>query len=599
MEQSRIRNFCIIAHINHGKSTLADRFLGLTETIPLRKLTEQYLDSNPIERERGITIKLAPVRMVYGNFVLNMIDTPGHIDFSYEVSRSLAACEGAILLVDAIEGIQAQTVSNFWLAEKEGLKIIPVINKIDLEGTQIEKTKRGLVETFGLLGRDIFLCSAKTGEGVKEVLEKVVLEIPSPRGNPEALFRALVFNSFFHPYKGIVVSVKVVDGELEAGTPICFKASGARVKAGEVGFFTPELKSQKVLKTGEVGYIATGLKGVTSCRVGDTVISDQSWGFSPTALPGYKEPKPMVFFSFFPQENKDFLLLQISLEKLKLNDASLNFIVESSPILGKGFRVGFLGVLHAEVTQERLEREFGVNLIVTSPNVQYQIRKTDGEEILVKSAVSFPPINQIKEIKEPIFEVKIFCPEGEIDKVVKLCQARRGLVMDINPVIEESMTDQLVLTVYIPLAELIVNFYDELKSISHGFASLDYEFLRFEPVNLAFVEILLNGKTVGPLSFLCLKTEVLRKARDFVWKLRNIIPRQQFEVVIQAVVKNKIIAKEVIKPFRKDVTQKLYGGDQTRKDKLLKKQRKGKKRLKKVGSVVLPQEAFLTILKVN
>jgi GTP-binding protein LepA len=603
MNQDKIRNFCIIAHINHGKSTLADRFLELTKTVPVNKLREQFLDSNPIERERGITIKLAPVRMNYEkggkNFVLNLIDTPGHVDFSYEVSRSLAACEGAVLLIDATEGIQAQTVSNFWLAKGEGLKILPVINKIDIDGAQPEKTARELRETFGFLENEALFCSAKTGVGVKEVLEKVVSDVPPPGGNSDALFRALVFNSFFHPYKGIVASVRVVDGEHEVGTPLWFMASGVRAKACEVGFFTPELKSQKRLRAGEVGYIATGLKELTGCRVGDTIVEEKASVVSSSLLPGYKEPKPMVFFSFYPQENKNFFLLREALGKLKLNDASLNFTTESSPLLGKGFRVGFLGVLHAEVTEERLEREFGIELVVVNPNVQYQILKTNGEEILVESIICLPPRNQIKEIREPIFEVKIFCPEGEIDKIVKLCQARRGLIMDIKPVTGEAKTNQLILIAHLPLVELISNFYDELKSLSHGFASLDYEFLRFEAVDLLLVEILLNGKKVESLSFLCLKRVALRKARSFVEKLKGVIPRQQFEVVIQAAVGNKIMARGVIKPFRKDVTQKLYGGDQTRKDKLLKKQKRGKKRLKMVGGINLPQEAFMIVLKIN
>ena len=585
-----IRNFSIIAHIDHGKSTLADRLLEETATIPKEKLSPQYLDKLDLERERGITIKLAPVTMAYEGYSLNLIDTPGHVDFSYEVNRSLAAVEGAILLVDATKGIEAQTLSNFLLATEQKLKVIPAINKIDLSNAQIKETTSQLVGSLGFDENGIFEVSAKTGQGVRELLNGLIKEVPEPTGGQEKPFRALVFDSFYDQFKGVVAYVRVFDGEVRKAERIRFLRTGQESEAGSLGYFSPELKEKDVLTAGEIGWIATGLKEVSKVRVGDTVsIATEDV----ESLPGYKESKPMVFAGLFPVERSDFKLLKDSLEKLKLNDASLTYETDNSPSLGFGARAGFLGLLHMEVVQERLEREFGLELIISSPTVRYKVLKTDGEELVISNPSDLPKQVEIREIMEPWVKGSIISTKTFLGSILELVNSRRAEMDNI-----EYFGDKVKISCQLPLSEIITDFYDKLKTVSSGFASFDYELVDFRPIDAVKLEIMVAKEPVDALSQIIPKEKAFRTGKALVQKLKELIPRQQFEVSLQAAIGGKIIAAEKIPPFRKDVTAKLYGGDRTRKDKLLKKQKKGKQRLKIVGRVQIPQEAFLSILKV-
>lgn len=608
---NQIRNFAIVAHVDHGKSTLADRLLELTNTIPKHQMMEQVLDSNPIERERGITIKLAPVRMLYRlpqhlqqtlHFdlcTLNLIDTPGHVDFNYEVSRSLAACEGIILVVDATQGIQAQTLANMQLIKERNLTVIPVINKVDLPYALIEKTRAQLVETFGFSVSDIIEISAKVGTNVEKVLEAVVSRIPPPSGNPQPPLRALVFSSFFDIHRGVVVYARLVDGSITSNPklqkPLAFMASKATFTPLEIGYFTPSMHLSHSLSTGEVGYIATGLKDVHLAQVGDTITD-----FVPaerefehiSPLPGYRVVKPMVFFGLFPINSDEYLLLRQAIEKLHLSDSAFTYRPISSVALGNGFLCGFLGLLHAEVVQERLEREFNLSLISTTPSVEYHLTLFDGRVVKLQNASEFPDPSLIKEMREPVMMVTIFVPKDFTGPVMQLAQEKRGTLEDM-----QYKGDQVQFVYNLPLSEMILNFFDRLKSVTSGYASLDYEFYSYEVVDAIKLDILVNYEKVDALSLIVVRSEASTVGLSLVEKLKDVIPRQQFEIPIQAAIGGKIIARSDVKAFRKDVTQKLYGGDRTRKDKLLKAQKKGKKRMKMIGAIEIPQEAFLAVLK--
>jgi len=587
-----IRNFAIIAHIDHGKSTLADRLLEVTNTVSKRDMHAQLLDSNPIERERGITIKLAPVRMLYKEYILNLIDTPGHVDFSYEVNRSLAACEGAILLVDATQGIQAQTLAHFEQAKKVNLKIIPVINKIDVTTADIDTSLHQIVEILGLPKEDILLVSGKTGQGVQELLTAIVDRIPPPNGVPDGTPRALVFNSNYDSHLGMVAWVRILDGQIRSNDKLAFLAAGSVATAVDIGFFTPTRFSSGLLQAGEVGFVVTNLKDLKLLQVGDTVTLVGSEK-EVTPLPGYQVLQPVVFMSFYPTDGDEINLLRDSLDKLKLADSSLQFIPEFSPALGNGFRVGFLGLLHADIVQERLEREFNIAVIAAAPSVGYQVLLTTNELISVSKASDLPDPSQIKEIREPQILARIFTPETYLGSVIQLCQEHRGQLLDMV------YLGQVVEAVYsLPLSELIRRFYDRLKSLSQGFATLDYELSGFAAAELVKLDILVAGDKIDALSQIVPKSRVNDIGKSLVEELKNIIPRQQFEITLQAAIGSHIVARSDVKAFRKDVTAKLSGGDQTRKDKVLKKQKKGKARLKRFGKVDLPQEAFLSILKI-
>ncbi len=585
-----IRNFAIIAHIDHGKSTLADRMLEITHTISKRDMQNQLLDSNPIERERGITIKLAPVRMLYQNFILNLIDTPGHVDFSYEVNRSLAACEGAILLVDATQGIQAQTLAHFEQAKKVNLKIIPVINKIDVTTADIEASRRQIVEILRLPESDILLVSGKTGQGVNELLEVIVSRIKPPVISEEN--KALVFNSNYDPHLGMVAWIRVMGGQFRTNDKLFLVAAGATATAVDVGYFSPTRQSSGVLNAGEVGFVVTNLKDLKLLQVGDTV-TQMGLEKQVVPLPGYKISQPVVFMSFFPTDGDEINFLRDSLEKLKLSDSSLQFTPEFSPALGNGFRLGFLGLLHADIVQERLEREFNISVIAAAPSVGYQVLLTSNELISVSKAADLPDPSQIKEIREPQITARIFTPESYLGSIIQLCQEHRGELVDML------YLGRVVEVVYtLPLSELIRRFYDQLKSLSQGFATLDYELADFAPAELVKLDVLVAGDKIDTLSQIVPKVRVIEIGKALVEELKNVIPRQQFEITLQAAVGSHIVARGDVKAFRKDVTAKLSGGDQTRKDKVLKKQKKGKARMKRFGKVDLPQDAFLSILKI-
>jgi GTP-binding protein LepA len=613
---NNIRNFCILAHVDHGKSTLADRFLELTGTIATDKLKPQFLDSNPISRERGITIKLAPVRMTYQchpefilgskkmlkqvqhdestEYILNLIDTPGHIDFSYEVSRSLAACEGAILVVDATQGIQAQTASYFQKASEQGLTIIPVVNKIDLPGAQPEQTASQLVKAFGFTKEEILFISAKTGAGIPKLLQKLIAKIPPPINSSGQPLRALVFDSFYDTHKGVVVAIKIVDGEIKNYELLQFAASQTIFTPLEIGYFTPSPKTGVKIENGAVGYVATGLKNIELARVGDTILTAKS---IVQPLTGYQPPQPMVYAGVYPINQDNYQNLVISLEKLKLNDASLSFQPENSLALGKGLRIGFLGPLHAEVVLERLEREFGLELVATAPNVEYKIKVkgqklalSEGEGLKIKNLSDIPA--SYDEILEPVMLGNIFTPQQYLGQIMKLCQQKRGKLEKMDYI-----GQQIKLEYQLPLAEIIVDFFPQLKSVSSGFASFDYQFLGYFPFNGVKIDILVGGQKVDALSIIVPKNEAYRRGKNLVEKLSQAIPKQMFEFAIQAAVAGKIIARATKKAWRKDVTAKLYGGDRTRKDKLLEKQKRGKKKMKAVGRIFIPQEAFLEILK--
>jgi GTP-binding protein LepA len=606
MDQSRIRNFCIIAHIDHGKSTLADRLLEITGTISPREMAEQVLDQMDLERERGITIKAQAVRMAYRaedglEYELNLIDTPGHVDFTYEVSRSLAACEGAVLVVDATQGIEAQTIANTYLAREQGLALIPVINKIDLPSANPERVAQELSEVLGIAQEEAILVSAKEGWGAQEVLEAVVERVPAPRGEPGGHLRALIFDSKYDPYKGVVAYVRLVDGAVSEGEELLLMSTAKRAQALEIGVFRPRPEPVKGLTAGEVGYIATGLKNVRDCQVGDTITLARRPAAHP--LPGYRPTKPMVFAGFYPLDGKDYGLLRDALDRLKLNDAALSYEPESSAALGFGFRCGFLGTLHMEIVQERLEREFGLELLATTPSVEYHVTCTNGAQVVVDNPALLPPPQETQTILEPWMTITIITPSRYIGAVMEMVSQRRGefVRMEYLQAKEEGALladQQRVQLVYnIPLSEILVEFHDQLKSCTQGFASLDYFFLEYRPGPLVRLDILVNNRPVDALSFIVHRDRAQQAGKALVEKLRALIPRQLFDVPIQAAVGGRVIARETIKALRKNVLAKCYGGDVTRKRKLLEKQAEGKKRMKRVGSVDIPQEAFLALLK--
>jgi GTP-binding protein LepA len=597
--QERLRNFSIIAHIDHGKSTLADRLLELTHTIDPRQMTSQVLDSMDLEREKGITIKARAVRLEYTardgrRYALNLIDTPGHVDFSYEVSRSLQACEGAILVVDAVQGIEAQTLANVHLALRQNLVIIPVINKIDLPSAQPDVVMDELENVLAIPREEVILASAKEGTGVPEILEAIVARIPPPRGDPEAPLRALVFDSHYDPYKGVVAYVRLVEGTLRSGDTIRLMASGATSELLELGVFRPQLVPVEALTAGEVGYVATGLKSVRDARVGDTVTLADRPAAAP--LPGYQPAKPLVFAGLYPVAGDDYPLLRDALEKLHLNDASFTFEPESSVALGFGFRCGFLGLLHMEIVQERLEREFGLELIASAPSVEYQVTLSHGRgTVVVDNPARMPPPGEIEAIAEPWVRVSIVSPATYIGALMELTTNRRGVFVDL----EYLDPQRVLMRVEMPLAELIVDFYDQLKSRTAGYASMDYEEIGYRPADLVKVDVLVNGEPVDALSVIVHRSRASATGRALVEKLRGLIPRQLFEVPIQAAIGSHVIARETIRALRKNVLAKCYGGDVTRKRKLLEKQKEGKQRMKRVGQVEIPQEAFLALLRTN
>jgi len=598
MDLTKIRNFCIIAHIDHGKSTLADRILEATGTVTKRELTEQILDSMDLERERGITIKLTAVRLNYhaqdGNdYVLNLIDTPGHVDFSYEVSRSLAACEGALLVIDATQGIEAQTLANLYLALENDLEIIPVINKIDLPSADPERVKRELEEVIGIDSSEAILASAKTGEGIMEILEAIVQRIPAPKGDPDAPLQALIFDSHYDSYRGAIAYVRVVNGTIKVGDKIQMMSSQRVFEVTELDIMRPTMTPVTMLSPGEVGCVIASMKDVKDTRVGDTITHAQRPASQP--LPGYVPAKPMVYCGLYPVDNEQFGELRDALEKLQLNDAALTFEAETSAALGFGFRCGFLGLLHMEIIQERIEREFNLNIIATAPSVVYRILLTDDTELYIDNPAKFPPVQRIAYIEEPFVTATIIVPEQFVGAVMELCQERRGTFKNL----EYITADRARVEYVIPLSEILMDFFDKLKSRTKGYASLDYEFTGYQESDLVKLDILLNGKPVDALSCIVHRERAYSRGRSLVEKLKEVIPRQQFEVPIQAAIGQKVIARETVRALRKDVLAKCYGGDVSRKRKLVEKQKEGKKRMKSLGSVEVPQEAFLAILEVE
>ncbi len=597
-EQSRIRFFCIIAHFDLGKSTLADRLLELTGTLSKRELQEQVLDSMDLERERGITIKSHAIRMDYTSddgteYVLNLIDTPGHVDFTYEVSRALEACEGAILVVDAAQGIEAQTISNLLLAMELDLEIIPVLNKVDLPGANPEAVASTIENLIGEPAENIARISAKTGEGVHELLETIVERIPEPSGNIEAPLKALIFDSIFNTYRGSIVYARVFDGQLNAREGIRFMSTGKECDAEEIGFLRMNMEPVKNLSAGEVGYIIGSIKDVKETQVGDTITTREKG--AEEAISGFREAKPMVFSGVYPTNAEEFEDLRASLEKLQLNDAALTFEPETSVALGFGFRVGFLGLLHMEIVQERLDREFGLDIITTVPNVKYRVNKNDDAWVNVENPSNMPPVGDIQEIHEPIVKAEIITPTEYIGGLMQLCQDRRGVYINTQYLDEERVS----LEYHLPLAEIVFDYYDKLKSISRGYASLDYDYLDYRTSHLVKLDVMINGDAVDALSTIVHRDKAYEMGRKLVKKLRELIPRQMFDVALQAAVGSRIISRETVKALRKDVTAKCYGGDISRKRKLLEKQKKGKKRMKQVGSVEVPQEAFLAVLSMD
>ncbi|MBU0491147.1 MAG: translation elongation factor 4 [Chloroflexi bacterium] len=598
MDQSHIRNFCIIAHIDHGKSTLSDRLLERTGTLAAREMTEQVLDQMDLERERGITIKAKAVRMAYTapdgqTYQLNLIDTPGHVDFTYEVSRALAACEGALLVVDASQGVEAQTIANLYLALDHNLAIVPVINKIDLASAQPDQVAHDLRDLLGIDEAENLYTSAKTGSGVDEVLEAIVTRVPAPSGDPQAPLRALVFDSHYDPYKGVVAYVRVVDGQLNKRTNLMFMSHHRIVEVLELGVFRPKMTPVETLSAGEVGYVATGLKDVKECRVGDT-LTDVSPAAA-QALPGYRPAKPMVFAGLYPVEGPDYALLRDALDKLSLNDASFTYEPESSVALGFGFRCGFLGLLHMEIVQERLEREYDLNIIATAPSVEYHVLTHDGVETRVDNPSQLPAPETIEEIREPWMRITVICPARHIGPVMELVTVRRGEYERM-----EYLDEQRVLLNYqIPLSELIIDFYDQLKSRTQGYASLDYVLLGYQPGELVKMDILVNELPVDALSLIVHQDIVQSRGQALTRRMKKVIPRQQFAVPIQAAVGGRIVARQTVKALRKNVLAKCYGGDITRKRKLLEKQKAGKKRMKRFGNVEIPQDAFMAVLRLD
>ncbi len=598
-DQAHIRNFCIVAHIDHGKSTLADRLLEFTGTVSKRELMEQTLDQMDLEREKGITIKAQAVRMKYTalngeEYELNLIDTPGHVDFTYEVSRSLAACEGALLVIDATQGIEAQTLANLYLALEADLNIIPVINKIDLPSADPEKVKQEVEDVIGLPKEDCILASAKEGIGTQDILEAIIKLVPAPKGEAEKPLRALVFDSHYDIYKGVIAYVRIVDGELRESERVSMIAAGSTTDILEAGYFHPRLTSVGRLTTGEVGYIATGFKNVKDCRVGDTVTVPSALGHI-EILPGYQPAKPMVFAGIYPVEGNDYPLLRDALDRLNLNDASLSYEPETSNALGFGFRCGFLGLLHMEIVQERLEREYNLDILATAPSVEYHVVKTGGELIEVDNPSDMPNFGEIESIEEPWMDISIFTPSRYIGTIMDLVTTRRGSYKDLKYIEAE----RVLLTYTMPLAELIVDFYDQLKSRTQGYASLDYAFGGYHASDLVKLDILVNSVAVDALSLILHREKAYYQGRALVEKLRSLIPRQLFEVPIQAAIGSRVISRETVKAMRKDVLAKCYGGDISRKRKLLEKQKEGKKRMKMVGNVEIPQEAFMAVLSLG
>jgi GTP-binding protein LepA len=606
--QQSIRNFSIIAHIDHGKSTLADRILEITGAITEREMRAQFLDKMDIERERGITIKAQTVRLSFKAadgqvYELNLIDTPGHVDFNYEVSRSLAACEGAILVVDSTQGVEAQTLANVYLAIEQNLEVLPILNKIDLPGADVERTKAQIEQVVGLDCSDAIAASGKTGVGVRDILEQVVRKVPPPKGNLGGALRALIFDSWYDTYRGAVVMVRVVDGVLKKGDRIRFLAAGTDYEVTEMGVFQPFAAAIDELGPGEVGFVAANIKSVHDVKLGDTVTHAVSApgkgahhiGPATDPLPGFKDVKPMVFAGVYPTDSADYPALRDAMEKLHLNDAAFTFEPDVSEALGFGFRCGFLGLLHMEIIQERLEREFNLDLITTAPSVVYNVHKTDGTALRVENPAKLPPVVHIDRIEEPIVTMTIHVPVEYVGPVLALCQERRGTQKGM----QYASADRVIVTYEVPFAEVLFDFHDKLKSISRGYASMDYELVGYRPDTLVKVDILVNGDPLDALSIIVHKEKSYPRGRALAEKLKEFVPRQQYEVAIQAAIGGKIIARETVKALRKDVTAKCYGGDISRKRKLLEKQKEGKKRMKQVGTVEIPQQAFLAILKVD
>ncbi len=596
--QKKIRNFCIIAHIDHGKSTLADRILEYTGALSSREMQQQVLDQMDLERERGITIKLQAVRLSYRaddgeEYILNLIDTPGHVDFTYEVSRSLAACEGALLVVDAAQGIEAQTLANVYLALDNNLEILPVINKIDLPSADPDRVKQEVEDVIGLDASDAVLASAKAGIGIKEILEQVVEKVPAPTGDPDQPLKALIFDSHYDPYKGVIVYVRVIDGHIKAGSKIKMMATDKTFEVIEVGAFKPRMTVVDELSVGDVGFIVAGIKNVGDTRVGDTVTDAKKSTAEP--LPGYRKINPMVYCGLYPIETSDYNDLREALEKLQLNDASLSFEPETSSALGFGFRCGFLGLLHMDVIQERIEREFNIPLITTAPSVIYHVTLTNGEQISIDNPSNYPEVGKIEYVEEPFVKASIIVPNDYVGTVMELCQGKRGEFVNM----EYLDTTRVTIIYQVPLSEIVYDFFDQLKSSTKGYASFDYELSGYRQSNLVKMDILLNGEQVDALSFIVHRERAYHRGRVICEKLRELIPRQMFEVPIQASIGTKVIARETVKAMRKNVLAKCYGGDISRKRKLLEKQKEGKKRMKQVGNVEVPQEAFMAVLKID
>ncbi len=591
----RIRNFSIIAHVDHGKSTLTDRLLEYTGAVTEREMKEQFMDKMPLERERGITIKAQTARLRYRaddgkEYILNLIDTPGHVDFSYEVSRSLSACEGAILVVDASQGVEAQTLAHLYTAVDLGLEVFPVLNKIDLPQADPERVKAEIEEVLGIPADDAILASAKEGIGIKEILEAIVERIPSPQGSPDAPLKALVFDSWYDPYQGVVVLVRVVDGTLRKGMKIKFFSTDKAYEVESIGVFAPHPTGVRELSAGEVGFLTASIKDVRDVNVGDTITDAAKPASEP--LPGFRKLKPMVYSGLYPVDSAQYEELKEAVAKLHLNDASFTYEPENSLALGFGFRCGFLGLFHMEIIKERLEREYGIDLITTAPTVVYRVTKRDGEVVNVENPANLPPPNHIEKFEEPYILVTIHIPAEFVGAVIKLCEARRGIQKQINYI----TPTRVVLEYEMPLGEVVTDFYDRLKTISRGYASMDYEHIGYREAELVRLDILLNGEPVDALAVIVPKEKAYQRGREIVEKMREVVPRQLFDVAIQAAIGGRVIARETVKALRKNVTAKCYGGDVTRKRKLLEKQKEGKKRMKQVGRIELPQEAFLSIL---
>ncbi len=598
--QSLIRNFSIIAHIDHGKSTLADRILEITNAVSEREAREQFLDKMDIERERGITIKAQNVRLKYvakdGQlYQLNLIDTPGHVDFNYEVSRSLSACEGAILVVDSTQGVEAQTLANVYLALDQGLEILPVLNKVDLPSSDVEKTREEIEQVIGLDCADAISCSGKTGVGVPDILEQIVAKVPAPKGKEQGPLRALIFDTWYDSYRGAMVMVRVIDGSIKRGDKIRFMASKQEYEVLELGSFQPFPVALDEIGPGEVGFLAANIKSVHDTNVGDTVTHALLSKQATEALPGFKEVKPMVYAGIFPTDSSDYPNLRDALEKLHMNDSAFNFEPDSSEALGFGFRCGFLGLLHMEIIQERLEREFNLDLIQTAPSVVYHVFKNDGDMVIVDNPAKLPPPQYVDRIEEPFVKMAIHVPAEYVGAVLALCQDKRGTQIDMKYASKE----RVIVTYELPFGEVLFDFHDKLKSVSRGYASMDYEITGYKTGNLVKVDMLVNGEPLDALSIIVHKDRAHARGRSLAEKLKEFVPQQQYEVAIQAAIGGKIISRETVRALRKDVTAKCYGGDISRKRKLLEKQKAGKKRMKQVGSVEIPQEAFLAILKVD